>query len=152
MAINLKWRGKLIADGFDQKFKEQIKKGLVELGGEAKDQIITRTLEGRNADDKPFTKYSKSYAAFKKDSGKDSEPPNMSYTGDMLRSIQVGPDVKENASGRFVIELNLVGTGRETAEKVQKIKNYQFFGFGKKIQSYIDRKLEKLLSLKEANK
>lgn len=151
MAIKISATGQLLSPNFSENFKEQVRKGLTELAGEAKNEIVKRTLASKNIDDQQFEKYSKGWKEVRDKAGLQLHPPNLSFTNQMLKGIEIAPQVKESA-GKFSIEIGFNALAQKKAELVQKIKNYQFFGFGTRLKSYIDRRVKQIIDLKEANK
>lgn len=62
-----------------------------QIGRLARERVITRTLQGRDEDDRPFAAYTDAYAALKAREGA-SSGPNLQLSGAMLQAIQVEPD------------------------------------------------------------
>lgn len=63
------------------------------IGRLAREQVIRRTLAGRDERDRPFQPYSPDYAAQKAAQGASSNV-NLQLSGEMLRAITVEPDAR----------------------------------------------------------
>lgn len=149
MAIKVEFKGQLLSPELLKNLESQVKKALGEIAGDMKDQIVRRTQSGEEIEGGGFKKYSKSYAEFKKESGRPSDPPNLTFSGNMLQSIQTR--VNEAGSGKYIAE---IGFSNAVAEKKARENQFRrpFFGFSKKQEREIKERLEKLIDLKEANK
>lgn len=65
------------------------KRSAMEQGGQVGVKLIReRTLSGKDANDKTFKAYSPAYRKFKQSKGRGSKP-NLSFTSNMLSSVQV---------------------------------------------------------------
>lgn len=77
-------------------------------------QIVERTQSGTDADGNPFRRYSKSYAAMKAATGRDSGTVDLTYTGRMLKAVHT----KIQKSMNFIEGVIYVTPGQ--AEKARK--------------------------------
>ncbi len=59
------------------------------LAENIKAYIINRTLAGLDFRDDTFKEYSDSYKAVRRSAGKQTSPPNLNFTGELLRSLKI---------------------------------------------------------------
>lgn len=66
---------------------DKLEPGLKEALDVARNSIISRTQQGIDADDRPFRKYSKSWAEVRKRNSKQVAFVDLTFQGDMLKAI-----------------------------------------------------------------
>ncbi len=128
-----------------EKFKSNVKnvdKEYIKLGGVLKSQIIKRSHSGKDANLLTFQKYSKSYVIQKQEAKKKSSPVNMTWSGDMLNSI----NRKKIANGVRLF----FADNRQLQKMIKHIKGIgvpirYFWGFDKMQIKFINKAIVHIL-------
>ena len=116
-----------VKDGLRANLRKNLEKAM-EL---AATEIIRRTQSGKDADGRKFKKYTKRYAAIKKETGKGRNVSTVDLTleGPMLKAIH--SKVKLNTRDRLEGIIHI--TDKEQASKARgNMKKRKFFAFSKK--------------------
>lgn len=104
----------------------------------AANEIVIRTERGIGIDGTGFKGYSKSYEVKKRESGRKTSPPDLTWTGNMLRAIHT--ESRKESDTRFVTAITIVGGEADKAEGNQKKR--PFFGLSDKQIETIKRKVK----------
>jgi len=76
---------------------EAQKRALQQAAADAAAEIVIRTQSGRDVEGAVFTPYTEPYEKRKAKSGRNTSPPDLTYTGNMLAAIQT--DFEETSTG-----------------------------------------------------
>jgi hypothetical protein len=69
----------------------------------AKTEITSRTTQGLDVNDQTFEPYSPEYAKFRRDKGYQVTPPNLTITGNMLKSIFLKTEEKPSSIASILL-------------------------------------------------
>ena len=65
-------------------------------------EIIQRTQSGKSIEGGTFTRYSDGYAAYKAKKGRRASPPDLTFTGNMLKSIRTKITISASVITGFI--------------------------------------------------
>lgn len=104
-----------------------------------KAEIDKRTTSGRDVDGGAFDEYSEGYAKFKAKRGRKASPPDLTFTGSMLRAMTV----EVTREGQKLIGRIFFNSAREAAKAAGNMRTRRFFGLSR---DQIKRIVERLKS------
>lgn len=120
--------------------KEKLDKMTAKLEAALSDEatrIVLRTRKGLDVDGAPFAPYTEKYAAFKKSKGRKDNPVDLTFTGNMLASIQTKVEkTREGATGTIFF-----GSAREAVKARGNQERRKFFGLSDEQVARIRKKL-----------
>ena len=70
--------------------QQELNKNIVKVASEVRNDILKRTVSGKDYKGKSFTKYNPRYAIARSKAGKTTNP-NLTWKADMLRAMHVKP-------------------------------------------------------------
>lgn len=88
-------------------------------------EIVQRTQSGKNINGGGFTKYSAGYAEYKSKKGRRASPPDLTFTGNMLKSIRSTVTVSASIITGFI---SLLPSQAIKAFANQVLNKRPFFG------------------------
>ena len=104
-------------------------------------ELIARTQSGRDISGKSFAAYTEAYSAFREERGRNSSPPDLTFTGTMLKAIDSKFETEPDGSVKATIFFN---QPLEAAKAQGNEKKRRFFGFSEKQIARINEKLRKV--------
>lgn len=88
----------------------------------ARTEIIGRSQRGRDFEDVPFVEYSKGYAKWKSDKGRQVDTPDLTFSGDMMRAIQTTVEERPQS---LIGKLYFAGAGEAAkARAIQRLRKF----------------------------
>ncbi len=104
-------------------------------------ELISRTQSGREISGKGFSAYTEKYAKFKKARGRNDSPPDLTFSGTMLKAIDSRFETDADGSVRATIFFN---QPLEAAKAQGNQEKRPFFGFSEKQVKRITERLRKV--------
>lgn len=102
-------------------------------------RIVVRTQRGLDVDGNPFPEYSKQYAKVRRNAGRRTSPVDLTFTGQMLNSIQTRVT---RALGKITGEI-FFSSASEAAKARGNQKLRSFFGLSDEQVERIKDKMQK---------
>lgn len=157
MTFKVEISGRLISATIEKSLEAQIAEIMEKQLLFANTEIIERTLGGKDADEQAFVPYSKSYAQFREENGRQKTPVNLKYSQRMQRAMKTKllskgtkGQIYFNSAAEAEKAANIMKGVKRKSDGVQNAR--KFFAFGKKLEDKIFENFKALIDITKANK
>ena len=138
--MGIKTRNPISVRGLEQRLLEARSEAFKTACEDAVAEILARTGEGKDYRGVTFDEYSESYAAVRRRANKQIDPPNLNFTSEMVKALQV--KFQDLGEGKQAAEFYFEGA---SASKKARFVNEtrEFFRLSKEQLTAIRNKIRK---------
>lgn len=142
MAIDVKTEGIQLTKLFEKRALDEQELALAKALQDEIVEIVRRTKGGKDEDSTSFRPYSPGYAEYRKSKGRREKPVDLTFTGQMLNSIQT----RARRAGNKIEGIIFFASAREAAKaRANERRGRKFFALSPKQVDAIFRKMQNAL-------